>query len=96
MAADFQPIGAVSNMNLPEWLYETLPYAYAASGALTLMAFENLPGNLAGGTLVAAGVITWLMRQRHRRAKRLRPARATAVRTNIVESTAGSYYNDPG
>jgi hypothetical protein len=55
-----------------------------------------VPGNLAGGTLVAAGVITWHMRQRYRRAKQLRPTRAKAVRTNILESTAGSYYNDPG
>jgi hypothetical protein len=83
-------------MNLPVRLYEALPYAYAASGALTLMAFENWPGKLAGGTLVAAGVITWHMRQRHRRAKRLKPTRAKAVRTQPVESTAGSYYNDPG
>jgi hypothetical protein len=96
MAADFQTIGVVSNMKLPDWLHEALPYAYAASGALTLMMFENLPGNLAGGTLVAAGVITWHMRQRYRRAKQLRPTRAEAVRTNILESTAGSYYNDPG
>ena len=83
-------------MKLPGWLYEALPFAYAASGTLSLMAFENLPGDLAGGTLVAAGVITWHMRQRHRRAKRLRPTRAKAVRTSTLESTAGSYYNDPG
>jgi hypothetical protein len=86
----------MSNMKLPDWLYEALPYAYAASGTLTLMTFENLPGNLAGGTLVAAGVITWHMRQRYRRAKQLRPTRARAVRTSNLESTAGSYYNDPG
>jgi len=96
MAADFLSIGVVSNMNLPGWLYEALPYAYAASGALALMAFENMPGKLAGGTLVAAGVITWHMRQRHRRARRMRPTRAKVVRTTSLESTAGSYYNDPG
>ena len=83
-------------MKLPGWLYEALPYAYAASGVLALMAFENLPGDLAGGTLVAAGVITWLMRQRHRQARRLKPTRVKAVRTTSRESAVGSYYNDPG
>jgi hypothetical protein len=83
-------------MKLPGWLYEALPYAYAASGMLTLMAFENLPGDLAGGTLVAAGVITWQMRKRHRQAKRLRLTRAKTARASSLESTAGSYYNDPG
>ena len=94
MAADFQSIGVVSNMKLPGWLYEALPYAYAASGALALMVFENMLGDLAGGTLIAAGVITWYMR--HRRARRLRPTRAKVVRTKSLESAAGSYYNDPG
>jgi hypothetical protein len=83
-------------MKLPGWLYEALPYAYAASGALALMVFENMPGDLAGGTLVAAGVITWHMRQRHRRTRRLRPTRAKVVRTKSLESDAGSYYNDRG
>ena len=83
-------------MKLPGWLYEALPYAYAASGALALVVFENMLGDLAGGTLIAAGVITWNMRHRHRRARRLRPTRAKVVRTKSVESAAGSYYNDPG
>jgi hypothetical protein len=83
-------------MKLPGWLYEALPYAYAASGALALMVFENMLGDLAGGTLIAAGVITWHMRRFHRRAGRLRPTRAKVVRTKSPESAAGNYYNDPG
>lgn len=57
------------NVELPSWLYEILPYSYFAVGALALISFENLPGHFAGATLIAAGVLTLLMRHRYRRDK---------------------------
>jgi hypothetical protein len=51
----------------PEWLYELLPWIYAASGLLVLAIFRNGPGAFSGSTLIAAAAIVLRMRVLSRR-----------------------------
>jgi hypothetical protein len=73
-----------------------MPYAYAAAGVLTSMTLQSRLGALSGGTLIAAGVITWLMRYSRRRAKKPQRVQSDLVRVVKPAPSTGSYYNDPG
>ena len=47
---------------IPEWIYESLPYAYIAAGGVVLGMLQNFPGILSGVLLLSAGL--FIMQQR--------------------------------
>jgi hemerythrin-like metal-binding protein len=52
---------------LPDWLYNVLPYFYLCAGLLTIIVLRNGFGVFSGLTLMSAGGIVWLLRIRSRR-----------------------------
>lgn len=54
--------------DLPEGLYEALPYLYAAVGVLTIVVLRNEMAIFSGLTLLSAGIIVWRMRRKSRQA----------------------------
>jgi hemerythrin-like metal-binding protein len=53
---------------LPEGLYEALPYLYAAVGVATIVVLHNAMAIFSGLTLLSAGGMVWIMRRKSRRA----------------------------
>lgn len=67
-----------NSRQLPEGIYESLPYLYMAAGLLAAFSLGNLFGMLSGLALISAGVMVWSTRRAYRRAARQRvllPAR---------------------
>jgi hemerythrin len=56
----------------PSWLYNLLPYLYAAAGVLTVLLLRNAVALVSGGLLVTAGVMVWSMRRANRASARAR------------------------
>jgi hemerythrin-like metal-binding protein len=52
---------------LPDWLYNVLPYFYLGAGVLTMIALRNGFAVFSGLTLISAGGIVWMLRNRARR-----------------------------
>jgi hypothetical protein len=61
--------------NIPDWLYEPLPYLYALLGLIATIVLEHSLGKLSGVMLISAGFVVWNLRftyRRHRRRPRKR------------------------
>lgn len=56
--------------NMPGWLYEPLPYLYAAMGLAALGMLDSWMGKLSGLMLISAGVVVWNLRFIYRRRRR--------------------------
>lgn len=56
-----------SRQQLPDWLYESLPYLYAGVGLLTIFVLRNAMAVFSGLTLLSAAVVVAVMRVRCRR-----------------------------
>ena len=56
-------------MWLPDWVYELLPYLYAAGGVATTWYFETPLGLLSGVLLLATGCLVWMMRRDYRQGR---------------------------
>ncbi|MEW6676357.1 MAG: hypothetical protein AB1421_00415 [Pseudomonadota bacterium] len=56
--------------NLPYWLYESLPYFYAAMGVLAIASLEAIIGKISGMLLISAGAVIWQLRFTYRRRRR--------------------------
>ena len=55
-------------MWLPDWLYESLPYAYALGGLVMVYHFESSLGYVSGVILLVTACLIWFMRRDYRRA----------------------------
>jgi hypothetical protein len=57
--------------NIPDWLYEPLPYIYALAGIASIIMLDVTFGKISGVLLISAGVVIWNLRytyrKRHRR-----------------------------
>lgn len=49
--------------NIPDRLYQLLPYLYAAAGVLTILVLRNGLAIFSGCLLITAGVLVWFMRR---------------------------------
>jgi len=54
--------------SIPKWLYQLLPYFYAASGMLVMLALRNALAIFSGLLLIIAGGLAWYMRRSFRKA----------------------------
>jgi hypothetical protein len=70
--------------NIPDWLYEPLPYLYVLMGLIATIVLESLIGKISGVLLISAGLVIWNLRFTYRRRKR-RPQPVTSVgaRTSV-------------
>ena len=59
----------------PSWLYDLLPYLYAAGGVLTALLLQNAVAVVSGCLLVTAGGMVWHMRRTYRAVDRTRSLR---------------------
>lgn len=57
-------------MRLPTWLYELMPYLYAALGAVVLVKVDSALGYFSGAMLIIAGLLIRKTRQVYRSAAR--------------------------
>lgn len=53
---------------LPDWLYNLLPFFYVGVGLLTMIVLQNIMAIFSGLTLLSAGGMVWMLRYRYRRA----------------------------
>jgi hemerythrin-like metal-binding protein len=55
--------------NRPDWLYNSLPYAYIAIGVVVMVSFglPNIVGALSGVVFISTGAVVFTMRRLHRR-----------------------------
>ena len=53
--------------NLPEWLYEPLPYLYVLMGLIATYVLDAAIGKMSGVLLISAGVVIWQLRFSYRR-----------------------------
>jgi hemerythrin-like metal-binding protein len=60
----------LSNMTLPDWLYEPLPLIYTASRVLVILGMDSNWGLFSGLMLLSAGVLIWRTRRIYRNAHR--------------------------
>jgi hemerythrin-like metal-binding protein len=51
---------------IPEWIYESLPYVYIVAGGIAVGTLQNFPGILSGVLLVSAGVLVVQQRKYYR------------------------------
>ena len=58
--------------NMPAWLYEPLPYLYAAMGVVSIAMLDQLVGKISGLMLIGAGITIWHLRFTYR-SRRRRP-----------------------
>lgn len=56
--------------NMPGWLYEPLPFIYAAMGVVALLTLEAGVGKISGVLLISAGIVIWKLRFTYRRRRR--------------------------
>lgn len=56
--------------NIPDWLYEPLPYIYALAGIASIIMLDAFVGKLSGVLLISAGVVIWHLRFTYRRHRR--------------------------
>lgn len=56
--------------NIPDWLYEPLPYLYALAGIASIIMLDAFVGKLSGVLLISAGVVIWHLRFTYRRRRR--------------------------
>jgi hypothetical protein len=54
-------------MRIPAPIYESLPYACAAAGAIAALSVDNLLAWVSGGILNTLGSLIWIARRQHRR-----------------------------
>lgn len=59
--------------NVPDWLYEPLPYLYVLMGLIATIVLDAIVGKISGVLLISAGFVIWNLRftyrRRHRRPK---------------------------
>ncbi len=60
-------------VTLPDWLYEPLPYVYAAAGLVAALTLDSFTGRISGLLLLsAAGVVGyWRYDYRHKEKQRI-------------------------
>jgi len=51
-------------MWLPDWLYKTLPFIYAVTGALAVCSGNNSTGQCSGTLLFFAALLIWSLRKK--------------------------------
>jgi hemerythrin-like metal-binding protein len=51
----------------PDWIYEMLPWFYFVAGVLAMLLIRNAMSVFGGLTLIATGLVVWLMRRHYRR-----------------------------
>ncbi|MEW5769507.1 MAG: hypothetical protein AB1831_04000 [Pseudomonadota bacterium] len=56
--------------NMPDWLYEPLPYLYTLMGFIAISMLDVWVGKLSGVMLISAGVVIWHLRFTYRRRRR--------------------------
>jgi len=56
--------------NMPDWLYEPLPYLYLMMGLLATIVLDAYVGKISGLMLISAGIVTWNLRFIYRRRRR--------------------------
>jgi hypothetical protein len=56
--------------NIPDWLYEPLPYLYVLMGLIATIVLEHSVGKLSGVMLISAGFVVWNLRFTYRRQRR--------------------------
>ena len=61
--------------NLPNWVYEPLPYLYVGLGIVTTYGLDTLLGKTSGIMLIVAGIIIAYMRHNYRRLLKIRMER---------------------
>ena len=66
--------------NLPNWVYEPLPYLYVGLGIVTTYGLDTLLGKTSGIMLIVAGIIIAYMRHNYRRL----PIRDRSARTLFI------------
>ena len=54
-------------VKLPTWLYESLPYIYAAAGVVALWRLDDVIGEISGLLLISAGLVVANMRHEYRK-----------------------------
>lgn len=68
--------------NLPDWLYEPLPYIYVLMGLIATIVLEAFIGKISGVLLISAGFVIWNLRFTYRRRHRRPQARDLSWGTN--------------
>lgn len=58
--------------NLPNWIYEPLPYVYVGAGIVTTYGLDSMLGKTSGIMLILGGIIIGYMRQKYRHLLRIR------------------------
>jgi hypothetical protein len=58
--------------NLPNWIYEPLPYVYVGTGIVTTYGLDSLLGKTSGIMLILGGIIIGYMRTKYRHLLRIR------------------------
>jgi hypothetical protein len=61
--------------NIPDWLYEPLPYLYVLMGLIATIVLEAIVGKISGILLISAGFVIWNLRFTYRRRRRRPQAR---------------------
>lgn len=56
--------------NIPDWLYEPLPYLYVLMGLIATIVLEATVGKISGLMLISAGFVIWNLRFTYRRRRR--------------------------
>ncbi len=61
-------------ISLPKWVYEPLPYVYAAGGLTAMFTLDTITGRLSGVLLLSAAVVVgyWRWDYRHEEKERLK------------------------
>jgi len=53
--------------NIPDWIYEPLPYLYAMTGLVATFVLDAVVGKISGALLISAGIVVWNLRFTYRR-----------------------------
>ena len=72
--------------NVPDWLYEPLPYLYALAGIFSIITLDAVIGKISGVLLISAGVVIWHLRYTYRRRHRRPKKRDLSWGTNQREN----------
>ena len=70
--------------NLPNWVYEPLPYLYVVLGIVTTYGLDTLLGKTSGIMLIVAGIIIAYMRHNYRRLLKIRMEREAWLKDQSV------------
>ena len=57
---------------LPDWIYEPLPYIYAAAGLVSMFTLDSITGRISGVLLLSAAVVVGYWRHDYRQKEKAR------------------------